>query len=145
MIRPAAGADLATLGQLWERYRVEADDARFVDRTGWDNWVLPRISAGDVRVGTTDRTINSYVAWQRALSPDQGRVLRILELYVHPQGRGQRLGSGLLARAIDAARQRECREVILVSNISDPGVLALVEPFGFVLHEDALHLALQRE
>ena len=145
MIRPAAGADLATLGQLWERYRVEADDTRFVDRTGWDKWVLPRISAGDVRVGTTDRTINSYIAWQRAISADQGRILRILELYVHPQGRGQRLGSGLLARAIDAARQRECRAVILVSNISDPGVLALVEPFGFVLHEDALHLALQRE
>ena len=68
MIRPAAGADLATLGQLWERYRVEADDTRFVDRSGWDKWVLPRISAGDVRVGTTDRTINSYIAWQRAIS-----------------------------------------------------------------------------
>ena len=107
--------------------------------------MLPRISAGDVRVGTTDRTINSYIAWQRAISADQGRILRILELYVHPQGRGQRLGSGLLARAIDAARQRECRAVILVSNISDPGVLALVEPSGFVLHEDVLHLALQRE
>lgn len=108
---------------------------------------MPRISAGDVRVGTTDRTVNSYVAWQRTTSsqPGEGRVLRILELYVHPEGRGQRLGSGLLARAIDAARQRDCRAVVLVSNISDPGVLALVEPFGFVLHDHALHLALQRE
>lgn len=147
MIRPAAGADLAALGQLWERYRAEAGDTRFVDLAGWGRWVLPRISAGDVRVGSTDRTLNSYVAWQRAASatPGEGRVLRILELYVHPEGRGQRLGSGLLARAIDAARQRECRAVALVSNISDPGVLALVEPFGFVLHGHALQLSLQRE
>jgi len=147
VIRSAAGADLAALGLLWERYRAEAGDTRFVDQAGWGRWVLPRISAGDVRVGTTDRTINSYVAWQRAIRANtgEGRVLRILELYVHPEGRGQRLGSGLLARAIDAARQRECRAVVLVSNISDPGVLALVEPFGFVLHEQALHLALQRE
>lgn len=147
MIRPAAGADLAALGLLWERYRVEARDTRFVDQAGWGKWVLPRISAGDVRVGTTDRVVNSYVAWQRTISadPSDGRVLHILELYVHPDGRGQRLGSGLLARAIDAARQRECREVVLVRNVSDAGVLALVEPFGFVLHEHALHLALQRE
>ena len=147
MIRPAAGADLATLGLLWERYRVEAGDTRFVDQAGWGCWVLPRISAGDVRVGTTDRTVNSYVAWQRAASgvPGEGRVLRLLELYVHPDGRGQRLGSGLLARAIDAARQRECRAVVLVSNVSDPSVLALVEPFGFVLYDNQLHLALQRE
>lgn len=146
MIRPAAGVDLAALGQLWERYRVEAGDTRFADQAHWGRWVLPRISAGDVRVGTTDRTINSYVAWQRAPSTEseEGRVLRILELYVHPDGRGQRLGSGLLARAIDTARQRDCRAVVLVSNISDPGVLALVEPFGFVLHQQALHLALQR-
>lgn len=147
MIRPAAGADLAALGLLWERYRAEAGDTRFVDQAGWASWVLPRISAGDVRVGTSDRTINSYVAWQRARStaPGEGRVLRILELYVDPEGRGLQLGSGLLARAIDAARQRECRAVIVVNNISDPGVLALVEPFGFVLHERALHLALERE
>lgn len=147
MIRPAAGADLAALALLWERYRVEASDARFADQASWGRWLLPRMSAGDVRVGTTDRTINSYVAWQRAAStsPGQGRVLRILELYVHPDGRGQRLGSGLLARAIDAARQRDCRAVALVSNIADPGVLALVEPFGFELDGDALVLALQRE
>ncbi len=146
MIRSAAGADLAVLGLLWERYRAEAGDTRFADRAGWERWVRPRISAGDVRVGTTDRTVNSYVAWQRAANGDcgDGRVLRILELYVHPDGRGQRVGSGLLARAIDAARQRECRSVALVTNISDPGVLALVEPFGFVLHEHTLLLALQR-
>ncbi len=89
MIRPAAGADLATLGQLWLRYRAEAGDTCFVDRAGWGKRVLPRISAGDVRVGTTNRTVNGYVAWQRATSADQGRVLRILELYVHPDGRGQ--------------------------------------------------------
>ena len=67
------------------------------------------------------RTVNSYVAWQRATiaDPGEGRVLRILELYVHPDGRGQRMGSGLLARAIDAARQRECRAVVLASNISE--------------------------
>jgi len=147
VIRPAAGADLAALGLLWERYRLEANDTRFGDQTSWGHWVLPRISAGDVRVGTTDRTINSYVVWQRAIDAGigQARVLRILELYVHPDGRGQRLGSGLLARAIDAARQRECRAVALVSNIADPGVRALVEPFGFVLAGDALVLALQRE
>lgn len=147
MIRPAAGADLAALGLLWERYRIEADDSRFRDQASWGHWVLPRISAGDVRVGTADRTINSYVVWQRAASAGiaGGRVLRILELYVHPDGRGERLGSGLLARAIDAARQRECRAVALVSNIADPAVRALAAPFGFMPEGDCLVLALQRE
>ena len=43
----------------------------------------------------------------RAAVPD-GPWCELSKLYVHPDGRGQRLGSGLLARAIDCARQRGC-------------------------------------
>ena len=120
MIRPAAGADMPRLVLLWQRYRAETSDLRWSDEGQWQAWILPRISAGDVRIGTVERTINAYVAWQRIRDVTTGaRNLEIRELYVHPDGRGQRLGSGLLARAIDAARQRDCEAVELVSNIDD--------------------------
>ena len=145
MIRPAAGADVPTLMLLWDRYRTETNDRRWSDAAQWQTWILPRISAGDVRIGTAERTINAYVAWQRIRDVTTGaRNLEIRELYVHPDGRGQRLGSGLLARAIDAARQRECEAVELVSNIDDEGVRALVGAFGFKHTGDALRLQLQR-
>ena len=145
MIRPAAGVDLPELTLLWERYRAEANDERWADAGQWQTWIMPRISAGDVRIGTVERTINAYAAWQRIHDAHTGvRNLEIRELYVHPDGRGQRLGSGLLARAIDAARQRECEAVELVSNVDDEGVLALVEPFGFELVDQTLRLQLQR-
>ncbi len=145
MIRQAAGADIPELAVLWERYRTEAADARCATADDWRRWILPRISAGDVRIGTVDRRINAYVAWQRSrASAARTPTLRILELYVHPEGRGQRLGSGLLARAIDAARQRDCEAVELTSNIHDEGVRALVAPFGFELQGEALRLQLQQ-
>ena len=145
MIRPAAGADVPELAVLWERYRNEANDVRWPDAGQWQAWILPRISAGDVRIGTVERTINAYVAWQRVRDVSTGvRNLEIRELYVHPDGRGQRLGSGLLARAIDAARQRDCDAVELVNNIDDEGVRALVGAFGFERTSDALRLQLQR-
>ena len=145
MIRPAAGADVPELAVLWERYRNEANDVRWPDAGQWQAWILPRISAGDVRIGTVERTINAYVAWRRVRDVSTGvRNLEIRELYVHPDGRGQRLGSGFLARAIDAARQRDCDAVELVNNIDDEGVRALVGAFGFERTSDALRLQLQR-
>ena len=141
MIRPAAGADVAELTALWERYRAEAADTRCPDREIWRHWILPRISAGDVRVGMVDRRPVGYVAWQRRVA---GPTLRILELYVHPDGRGERLGSGLLARAIDAARARNCEVVEIVANVHADAVQALALPFGFALEGDVLRLRLQR-
>ena len=144
MIRPAAGADVAALAGLWERYRVEAADARCPDDAAWRRWVLPRISAGDVRVGEIDRRPAGYVVWQRRAATAEVAVLRIVELYVHPDGRGQRLGSGLLARAIDAARARNCELVELTANVHAEAVQALALPFGFRFEGDALRLRLQQ-
>ena len=145
MIRPAAGTDIPELALLWDRYRTEAGDDRWTDDEQWRGWVLRRIAAGDVRIGIVERRVHAYVAWQRIRDATSGtRTLVIRELYVHPEGRGQRLGSGLLARAIDAARQRDCDAVELVGNIHDDGVRALVGPFGFHLTRDALRLQLQQ-
>jgi GNAT superfamily N-acetyltransferase len=145
VIRPAAGADIPDLALLWERYRSEARDDRWSDDGQWRGWILPRISAGDVRIGTVERRVHAYVAWQRVRHADSSnRSLEIRELYVHPEGRGQRLGSGLLARAIDAARQRDCDTVELVTNVYDEGVRALVGPFGFELVDATLRLQLQQ-
>ncbi|MEI6689236.1 MAG: GNAT family N-acetyltransferase [Thermoleophilia bacterium] len=145
MIRPAAGADIPELALLWNRYRAEAGDDRWTDDEQWRGWMLRRIAAGDVRIGIVERRMHAYVAWQRIRDATSGtRTLVIRELYVHPEGRGQRLGSGLLARAIDAARQRDCDTVELVGNIHDEGARALVGPFGFDLTGDALRLQLQQ-
>lgn len=145
MIRPAAAADLPALAVLWHAYRAETDDRRALDETAWRRWILPRISAGDARVGLIDRRVAAYVVWQRGpAGPDGTRDLIIPELYVHPDGRGQRLGSGLLARAIDCARQRGCDSAQLTSNVRDERVHKLAAPFGFRLDGDALVLALRQ-
>ena len=144
MIRPAAGADVPDLAELWERYRDEAGDARCPDGDTWRRWILPRISAGDVRVGMVDRSPAAYVAWQRRADAETPSTLRIVELYVHPDGRGQRLGSGLLARAIDAARARNCELVELVTNVQAEAVQALASSFGFEPADGVLRLRLQR-
>ncbi len=143
MIRPAAAADLPALRALWERYREEAGGLQ-EDPAAWQQWMLPRISAGDVRVGLVERRVAAYVAWQALPVADGPRDLRIVELYVHPDGRGQRIGSGLLARAIDAARQRSCGRAVLTSNVHDGAVRAFAVPFGFALDGDALVLPLRQ-
>lgn len=144
MIRPAAAADLPALRLLWERYREETGEDADRDAGAWEHWMLPRISAGDVRVGLVERRITAYVAWQAVTAPPGPRDLRIVELYVHPDGRGQRIGSGLLARAIDAARQRACGRAVLASNVRDEAVRSLAEPFGFALVDEALVLPLRQ-
>jgi len=143
VIRPAAAADLAALSGLWQQYRTETDDPRLPDQEAWRRWILPRLSAGDVRVGLVDRRIAAYAAWQvTALDAAGDRDLQIVELYVHPDGRGQRIGSGLLARAIDAARQRGCVQAVLTSNVRAEAVQAMALPFGFDLSGEALVLPL---
>ncbi len=146
MIRPAAAADVSELELLWKRYRIEVADDREPDVAAWQTWIRRRIAAGDARVGVVERKIVAYTVWQRvrAKNDHARRDLRIIELYVDPSGRGQRTGSGLLARAIDAARQRDCHSVELVSNVHDERVRGLAIPFGFALSGDSLVLLLQQ-
>ncbi|MFM7246788.1 MAG: N-acetyltransferase family protein [Actinomycetota bacterium] len=144
MIRPAAAADLPALRVLWDRYREETGEGADRDADAWGQWMLPRISAGDVRVGLVERRVAAYVAWQAVTAPPGPRDLRIVELYVHPSGRGQRIGSGLLARAIDAASQRACGRAVLTGNVHDEAVRSLAEPFGFALDGEALVLPLRQ-
>ncbi len=145
MIRPAAAADLPSLAALWHAYRDETAERQSLDESGWRRWMLARISAGDARVGLIDRRVAAYVVWRRGPAGSDGaRPLVIPELYVHPDGRGQRLGSGLLARAIDCARQRGCDTAQLTSNVDDERVHALAKPFGFRLEGDVLVLALRQ-
>ncbi len=90
-----------------------------------------------------DRGVHRLAA-QASKNDHARRDLRIIELYVDPSGRGQRIGSGLLARAIDAALKRDCRSVELVSNVHDERVRGLAIPFGFALSGDSLVLLLQK-
>lgn len=143
MIRPAAAADLPALRSLWARYREETEGLEG-DVGTWERWMLPRISAGDVRVALVERRVAAYVAWQAVVREQGPRDLRIVELYVHPDGRGQRIGSGLLARAIDAARQRSCGRAVLTGDVNDAAVRAFAVPFGFALDGEALVLALRQ-
>ncbi len=144
MIRPAAAADVSEL--LWKRYRIEVANDREPDVAAWQTWMRRRIAAGDARVGVVERKIVAYTVWQRrrAKNDHARHDLRIIELYVDPSGRGQRIGSGLLARAIDAALKRDCRSVELVSNVHDERVRGLAIPFGFALSGASLVLLLQQ-
>jgi GNAT superfamily N-acetyltransferase len=136
MIRPGAPIDLEALEPLAERFREEVVGGPRIGAEGWRPWMLQRLVAGDVRVVVLDRRIVGYIAWRI-----RGR-LEILEMFVAADERGQRVGSGLVARAVDAARQRGVDEIALMVGVDDPAVRAMFASLGFVARGDALVRAL---
>ncbi len=65
----------------------------------------------------------------RTLRPG-ARLLDVEELYVAPEVRGQRMGSGLL-RARDRACALGLLEVTMDRGVGDEAVMALLGQFGF--------------
>ena len=134
MIRPGGPGDVEPLRGLRERYRAELEAVgRSVlrDAQGWESWIRRRLSAGDVRVGLANARPVAYIAWEvRTLRPG-ARLLDVEELYVAPEVRGQRMGSGLLARALDRARALGLLEVTMDRGVGDEAVTALLGQFGF--------------
>lgn len=136
MIRPGAPVDLDALEPLAARFREEVAGGPRIAAEAWRPWMLQRLVAGDVRVVVNERRVVGYVAWRIQ------RRLEILEMYVAADERGQRVGSGLVARAIDAARQRGTEEIALVVGTGDPAVQAMFGSLGFTAEGDALVRAL---
>jgi GNAT superfamily N-acetyltransferase len=72
-----------------------------------------------------------YVIWETRRDPRRaGRALRVTDLYVAPGDRGQRLGGGLLARALDRARVDGLERVVIDVGV-DERAEALLDAFGF--------------
>jgi ribosomal protein S18 acetylase RimI-like enzyme len=132
MIRPGAPLDLDQLEPLARRFREEVDGGDVVPVDRWRRWMLQRLTAGDVRVIVVDRVVVGYIVWRLRTR------LEILELYVRPDERGQRMGSGLLARAIDAARQHGAEEIALLVGVDDPIVQGIFGALGFRVEDRAL-------
>lgn len=134
MIRPGGPGDVEPLRGLRERYRTELEAvgrSLLRDAKGWESWIRRRLSAGDVRVGLANARPVAYIAWEvRTLRPG-ARLLDVEELYVAPEVRGQRMGSGLLARALDRARALGLLEVTMDRGVGDEAVMALLGQFGF--------------
>lgn len=125
MIRPGAPLDLDQLEPLARRFREEVEGEELVPADRWRSWMLRRLTAGDVRVIVVDRVVVGYIVWRLRAR------LEILELFVRPDERGRRMGSGLLARAIDAARQHGVEEIALLVGVDDPTVQAVFGTLGF--------------
>lgn len=136
MIRPGAPVDLDALEPLAARFREEVVGGPRIAAEAWRPWMLQRLVAGDVRVAVMDRRLVGYVAWRIR---DR---LEILEMYVAADERGQRVGSGLVARAIDAARQRGTDQIALVVGTDDPAVQSMFGSLGFFAQGEALVRAL---
>jgi predicted N-acetyltransferase YhbS len=135
VIRPAGPADTAAIEALAAAYREELDRVHRPYCGGpveaWRSWLDRRLSAGDVRVALSDGRTVGYVIWEVRRAPERpGRALRVTDLYVAPGRRGQRLGGGLLARALDRARVDGLDGVRIDVGVDDRAE-ALLDAFGF--------------
>ena len=134
MIRPGRPTDAASIHALAALYGAELEaagrPAPGLD-IAWRSWLTRRIAAGDVRVAAAGEELVGYIVWQ-ARTREAGRVLVVSDLYVRSHERGNRRGSGLLARALDRARADGLREIELADGLADAAASALVRSFGFV-------------
>jgi L-amino acid N-acyltransferase YncA len=133
VIRPGRPGDVAAIGALNTSYRLELAAAGRPEERPldvWRRWLDRRISAGDVRVAAEDEAVVGYIAWElRRL--EQGRALAVRDLYVRPGERGLRHGAGLLARALDRARQDGVMQIEVTAGLDDEAARALVAGSGF--------------
>ncbi len=146
MIRPAGPADVGVLEALGAAYREELERVgrpyRGGDPATWRRWLDRRLAAGDVRVALSGGRSVGYVIWEtRRDSRWPGRGLRVTDLYVAPGERGQRLGGGLLARALDRARVDGLDRVVIDVGV-DERAEALLDAFGFGPADDAAERSL---
>ncbi len=140
MIRPGRPTDAAAIHALAAIYGSELTAAGLeappLDNE-WRSWLTRRIAAGDVRVAASGEELVGYIVWQ-ARSRPTGRLLVVSDLYVRSQERGNRRGSGLLARALDRARADGLREIELADGLRDVAASALLRSFGFAASEGRL-------
>lgn len=135
MIRPGGPGDVEPLRGLRERYRAELEAVgrsagratRRAGRAGFRR----RLSAGDVRVGLANARPVAYIAWEvRTLRPG-ARLLDVEELYVAPEVRGQRMGSGRWRARSTAPARSGCSRWTMDRGVGDEAVTALLGQFGF--------------
>jgi L-amino acid N-acyltransferase YncA len=140
VIRPGRPTDAAAIHALAAIYGTEMAEAGIeappLDNA-WRSWLTRRIAAGDVRVAASGEELVGYIIWQ-ARSRPEGRLLVVSDLYVRSHERGNRRGSGLLARALDRARADGLREIELSDGLRDAAASALVRSFGFVAADGRL-------
>ena len=101
-VRPATAADVADVAWLEDLARTS-----LVGQRGGDRWLATHPPhggrpAGDGRVwvAAIDGVVLGYLVMTVG-----GEVARVTDVYVHPDAREVGCGDGLLAAALDAARQ----------------------------------------
>ena len=140
MIRPGRPADADAIGALWRAYTGElasVGDGAKRDEATFLAALQRRIAAGDVRIGVEGDAVVGYIVWQ-VRSTAAGRSLVVTDLYVAPDERGQRVVSGLLARALDRARSDHLDEVEGMAGLDDRAAHGLMHSYGFVRRGDTL-------
>jgi GNAT superfamily N-acetyltransferase len=87
----------------------------------------------DVLVAETDGEVvgTCQLIVFRHLQARGGRCAEIESMHVHPDHRGQGIGTQLLAAAVEAARSAGCNRVQLTSNLKRPDAHRFYEREGF--------------
>ena len=130
-MRDAGPADAAVLAELLDAFNTEFDtpSAPVPELTAR----LDALLAGDLvaAVVAGDPVLAFGVLTFRPALWTDGQVALLEELYVRPERRGQGLGSAVLGRCVELARERECSEFQINVDEVDVDARRFYERHGF--------------
>jgi ribosomal protein S18 acetylase RimI-like enzyme len=135
-IRPATESDHDTLRELWTASQDEIGGPDFLRETWEDGWTdLSRHVADGlafVAVDDADAIVGFVFATVPRETPDLGHVT---DVYVHPQQRRRGVAGALMARIVEALREKGVAHVGLDVRVDNHGARALYDRLGFVEEE----------
>jgi ribosomal protein S18 acetylase RimI-like enzyme len=135
-IRPATQADHDTLRDLWTASQDEIGGPDFLRETWEGGWTdLSRHVADGlafVALDDADAIVGFVFATVPRETPDLGHVT---DVYVHPQERRRGVARALMARIVEALREKGVAHVGLDVRVENHGAKALYDRLGFVEEE----------
>jgi ribosomal protein S18 acetylase RimI-like enzyme len=130
-IRPATETDRDLIRELWEEFEQELGGPQYLRETwaeGWADLSNP-IRDGTALIAELDERPVGFVF---CVLGDRGRkTAHITDIYVRPEARSQGIGTALLARLVEPAREAGLDHVSLEVLIRNSDARRLYERLGF--------------
>ncbi|RCS59200.1 GNAT family N-acetyltransferase [Parvibium lacunae] len=146
-IRPATMADLGSLTDLFDLYRQGYQQPSNLPLA--KVFISVRLKRGDsalfVAEGSVDGSpvLLGFVQLIPSFSSIAARPIWILsDTFVRPEWRGEGVGQGLLAHAVDFARQSGVKRIVVEASQAQPAHLEHYRKLGFTSSDNRIQLQL---
>jgi phosphinothricin acetyltransferase len=134
IIRPAEFADAAAISQIYNHYVLHStatfeEQAESLDDR--QNWLANRAEEHPVFVAECEGQIVGWASLSPFKTRSAYRFSAENSIYLHPEWRGQKLGTRLLETLITAARERGYHTLLAVIAAEQEASVALHAKLGF--------------